>query len=106
VARVYSTLFFAGGISPGDHDVYTVPAGHVAVLRDVALLNASITNALVVIGSFPDNVNWWRLTTGAGVSSCAEWQGRQVYPAGYTMTLDFVGDAAFVRMSGYLLTAP
>lgn len=103
--RVHSTLFFSGEVVPGNHDAYLVPEGFVAVLKDVAALNLSVLGLQVILGSWPDNVNWTRLVVPAGIGESNTWQGGQVFPAGYKMTLDLVGEGV-VRMSGFLLTAP
>lgn len=104
----YSTRFFAGTPAAGDELVYTVPAGYVAVVRDIELLQGyADTQTVYVILSVPGP-----LTVGfAGSSALASleflhWSGRVVANAGdelYVFTND--GEVQ-VTISGYLLSSP
>jgi hypothetical protein len=107
MSRVYSTRFFSDPHFVATPASYVVPAGFVAVLRDVWIyLGNNATPAA------------WQMESGTGaVLWAAEalpfnpqfwfWQGRQVYNAGDTIQVVNTGVAPLdATASGYLLSLP
>jgi hypothetical protein len=106
VARVYSTLFFDLELNPGLTNVYAVPVDRVAVLVDVCCTNVGVLPAELLLVDVTNNTNWRELRMLGFTGASAQWRGRQVYPPGHVMGVDLVGNIAFARGSGYLLTLP
>ena len=102
---IYSTLFGVGNrTTAGLVSVYTVPAGSVAVVRDVALLVLNIGDQI----NFLDFTNTVNIANYRAATSpqTFQWAGHQVFPAGAQIGVNCV-NAGFNswRISGYLLTA-
>lgn len=106
MSRIYSTLFFAAALTPGTTNVYTVPPGHVAVLRDVGAVNISVIAGLVILGDPDNGVSFATLVIAGHAGDSSQYNGHQVFPAGSTISVELVSCQADVRGSGYLLTAP
>jgi hypothetical protein len=107
MAPLFSTLFLSG--SPGSVQPYTVPAGHVAVVRCVtAYNNGGPDKALIAVaaGSPSVNIVWAQLGVypTPSVPAYLSWDIRVVVNAGGTISL---GGNAFVvaTVSGYLLSS-
>jgi hypothetical protein len=99
VARsIYSVQFLNGDYAAGASLEFTVPAGYVAVLRDVSALNRTNTagNGFISV----DNHGGPAFTMPAGGGGT--WTGRVVCNPGDTMTV-VLSQAAAVIASGYLL---
>jgi hypothetical protein len=104
VAALYSTLFAAAVITTtGPHVLFTVPAGYVAVLRDVGFLNTSGVTGPIYLYDSSVSTAWWASPSVANFGS-VEWQGRQVFPAGSEISVQLGNAPWVVRASGYLLS--
>lgn len=104
----YSTRFAAGEGTGSGAVVYTVPAGYVAVIRDIELLSGSGTTDEVVIDATvpgPLNVVIWLHIFGAAFA-WAQWAGRAVLNAGDEISVTAPADGSTYLISGYLLSAP
>lgn len=105
---VYSTRFIqAHGLTSTAS--YTVPAGFIAVVRDVdTWISTPIgLNALFLHGALGQAI--WQTSATIGESQYGSWRGRQVFEPGELVEVEAdVGalDAYDVTVSGYLLTLP
>lgn len=102
---VYSTQFLRA--RGADISVsYTVPAGLVAVVRDISgyiAASSSATEVLVYGGS--ENVIWL-IALGAALDSAFHWNGRQVFVASESFTVvSGAGIDVAAGVSGYLLSS-
>ena len=100
---VYSTRFILEHGATGPHS-YLVPAGFVAIIRDVDVTTQPTggCNILLVV----DLALLWIVELGLEPQfTYQSWRGRQVVPGGGVMTLDTT-DTADYAVSGYLLTSP
>lgn len=83
---------------------YVVPAGFVAVLRDLDVIQVSSgTNGLVIVQD-SGFITWLTLATN-NIWAHVQWTGRQVFTAGQSLDLISSGHTFHMRASGYLLTA-
>jgi hypothetical protein len=101
---VYSTEFFAIAGLSGTH-TYIVPAGFIAILRDVdAYANVTVASReLHLIGDHGQTI-WWQ-SWGTEDQFAAQWHGRQVIePGGIIRAV--TSDLIDVSASGYLLSLP
>lgn len=105
MASVYSTQFFGGALAGDEtHNLYEVPTGYVAVVRDVSLFSQSSGSNGCYAGSDAGYAYFSALDQPQYASP--HWEGRVVMNAGEVMTLGiFSGDWTCV-ISGYLLTSP
>lgn len=109
MSTIYSTRFYGGQIvAAGETDLYTVPAGKVAVVRDISVSNVTTTDAgqlLIYVLLDAGNADLFRV---ASVPShgFVQWQGRQVLNAGETLALYETNTTIRAMVSGYLLSAP
>lgn len=104
--QVYSTLFIAAqGVDVNTG--YVVPAGKLAVVRDVeAVAFGSPTDTAVSVFDAATNST---ITYHLFLNPFEEhhWEGRQVVEPGATITAQTAGSQdVSVRVSGYLLTLP
>jgi hypothetical protein len=105
---VYSTRFaLYEATATGEHDLYAVPSGMIAILRDIDVTLAGAGDFDVYIGGAGLALLHY-LVTAPAVTNIA-WRGRQVFSAGevlYTVpsTLPSGGNVT-IWMSGYLLEA-
>lgn len=111
---VYSTRFI-GLIIPGiGHTGYTVPDGHLAIVRDISghiLSSDTEVNDYVLAfiqdldGNTPIFAQW---EMAAGASGPTQWEGRVVVNTGETIRTDVntPGTVWSVTVSGYLLVLP
>lgn len=100
---IYSTLFFAGFVnSAGNNLSFTVPAGKVAVLRDLSwgvnpgtVLWVKASGRIVVVAA----------NAGAALIS-GQWRGDLVVPAGALIQTAWQtgGNGLDITASGFLLT--
>lgn len=103
---VYSTLFFLGTVGVTQITAYTVPAGYVAVIREIDARDFSgAVNGLYIASNVSGfgTFTWSFLSNVAG-GDAVQWKGRTVLPAASTILLA-AGAASFqAAVSGYLLT--
>jgi hypothetical protein len=110
VARVYSTRFLFGESETGVDVSYTVPAGFVAVLRDVSVSQVgdgagNLTELIVNPPSGDGLVIVFLATNDAGTS--VHYECRVVLEAGDTLLAASEGPTScHVIGSGYLLSLP
>ena len=105
----YSTNLYTGPASAELMTLYTVPAGYVAVVRDVEYFNSSgdTIDDLYVVAEVPGPL----AATFAYVASLAsnagaQWQGRVVVPAAGFLEVGAYGSGLLLIVSGYLLSSP
>ena len=103
---VYSTRFLATAGEPFGSVTYTVPAGLVAVVRDVAMYFVAGSGGYANLGVGDDEVPLIVTLSQAGAEVTAQWSGTQVVPAGEVIAAYSRG-SVFCRcaVSGYLLSA-
>lgn len=102
---VYSTRFIAATMASGLHSAYTVPAGKVAIVRDVDVVSQGSTFP-TTLGLYAPGVSAFLfVVTLASSALWAGWRGRQVFTAGEVLdTYDAYGGSS-IFVSGYLLDA-
>lgn len=109
MASVYSTLFLSGNTT-GGAPVYTVPAGFVAILRDVDVYNNSLVFAELFLEDSEFGNTIWRVDNNAFIPGSSigssQWRGRQVFTEGNGFLFNASSGTWDVRASGYLLTLP
>lgn len=104
MGTVYSTLFGRGVVSDtANHIVYTVPAGSVAVLRDVSLFQYAGAPASINVHTQDGVV--LALAMPASVPALEVSQGRVVLNAGDSMEIQATAGNWTYALSGYLLTS-
>jgi hypothetical protein len=108
MAAVYSVQLARVALVYPSAVVYTVPAGIVAIARDMdGYLGSASAGALLVVKHLPSCVDLIIfVATGAAIQP-VQWQGRQVLSAGDQ--LELVLSASFsgtLNIAGYQLTAP
>lgn len=103
---VYSTLFVAAvGTDLGAG--YVVPGGHLAVVRDVALLFDGTPEDTAAGVYDVTTLTWIAYHLMVDAEEYWHWEGRQIVPAGAEFQLRSAGpNAVSGRVSGYLLTLP
>lgn len=103
---VYSVRFISGNTGAGD-PVYTVPAGFVAVLRDVDVYNNSAVVAELFLEDSQTGQAIARFDSqGPTDTGSQQWRGRQVFDAGGGFLFHATAGTWDVRACGYLLSAP
>lgn len=109
MGTIYSTVFLNGNTGSGA-PVYTVPAGFVAVLRDVDVYNNSFVLAELFLEDSETGVTIKRWDNSALIPDANlgsdEWRGRQVFTEGNGFLFNASSGVWDVRASGYLLTMP
>jgi hypothetical protein len=102
---VYSTLFLAAHDQPAVVPAtYTVPAGKLAVVRDLdAYLGTSLSARQIYALGSAGQV-FWQASLAINESGWRSWRGRQVIPEGQSFYL-FATDVWDLTASGYLLDA-
>ena len=106
MAKLYSTLFFAGIITTATPPaLYTVPPGQIAIVRDVIARLSSGSGDTI---TFYDGTNEVTIlvATPATTAATAEWQGRQVFEEGTIVAAAVTGGTWQLRVCGYLLSMP
>lgn len=102
---VYSTRFIStqgyGGNAP-----YLVPTGKVAVVRDIWVYSGNQVgpSAFYFAGQLGQKL--WAIENPPLTPMFWYWQGRQVFYAGETFTLNVVAGIFDMTCSGYLLDNP
>jgi hypothetical protein len=100
---IYSTRFAGGSIASGANtNVYTVPSGMVAIIREIDLgaQNAPANSVAVNITGVGEVFSVDTITQ----YRTAQWKGRCVVNAGEDISVDAIGGAWSYLISGYLLT--
>lgn len=109
MSSVYSTQIAASRTDgTSSLALYTVPAGYVAVLRDVALTATSTTDlgpVTLYIVTGTQSVTVFGLASLGGRET-HQWTGRQVLNAGDVLRATAGGALTDWLVSGYLLSAP
>ena len=106
MATVFSTRFIAVHDQPvAIPATYLVPAGFVAVVRDVDAYFGSSLSVKTVFARGSAAQIFWQETVGANLAGWRQWEGRQVIYAGETLSL-FADELVDLTASGYLLTLP
>jgi len=107
VASIYSTQFAAVNLTGSLTTLYTVPAGFVAVVRDVSgFMTTTTVGEAIVLSLQLANVNFATFQSDGSTYQDVHWEGRVVMPAGESLQVaDSVAAGALV-VSGYLLAAP
>jgi hypothetical protein len=102
---VYSVRFLQARAYSGVA-TYLVPAGFVAVLRDLdAFQVAGLTVPQIYLVGAAGQTIWWN--SGSLVdSSYSSWRGRQVINEGETFAVNVATETASFAVSGYLLSLP
>jgi hypothetical protein len=106
MAAPFSVLFGHLQAVPAGTTVFTVPTGHVYVLRDVDIYQDQLVGAAVV--RMAEAVaNLFFYSNGMPVTRFAwlQWTGRQVFEAGESLQIFASLPTTVFRLSGYDLTA-
>ena len=104
-APVYSTQFLAlAAPAPGLY-TYTVPAGHIAVVRDVS---GTLYNAAAGLAAYCDasGVIFAVFVSTGQNSPAVDWRGRIVIPPGGLLRAQLLVANVELILSGYLFTSP
>lgn len=104
MAAIYSIRFGVVNTSAGGTTVvYTVPAGYVAILRDVDAYFPSGLGPQLFLqdGSIPLS---FALLAPTAVPGSVQWRGRQVFASGQEIAVNTSATAVRALLSGYLLT--
>lgn len=101
---VYSTRFAAVVIS-GALNLYTVPAGYIAVVRSVDFLATGASPGIFAWGLAAGGI-YFAGATGLTTDNAYHWEGRQVFNAGDTIKAITATITGQLAVSGYLLTTP
>ena len=108
MARVYSTRFVSGQGLEGLHG-YEVPAGFLAVVRDISWYIGLPTSEASLLAGIAQPPVYVALTSGSETDflpTSGQWTGRQVANAGDVIYVNVQGGNADVSISGYLLSLP
>lgn len=112
MANVYSTLFYRNGsLTAGSVIAYTVPAGFVAVVRDIDLFlnqpwDSQLLSGILVSTRFPTTALFGVLSPKARGNQPYHWEGRQVLNPGDELTLNVYDSGWEATISGFLLALP
>lgn len=106
MARIYSVRFFAVHDQPAIAPLtYTVPAGRLAVVRDIDVYCGDPLGGEEFFARGSVSEVFWQASLGLGETGWRNWRGRQVIYEGESW--DIFGTKIFdVAASGYLLTMP
>lgn len=105
---IYSTRFLRQSLATGVAAAYLVPAGFVAVVRAIDVVQAAdnggtAPNGSLLIAEDAGQIAFAVLNTSA-LFSAASWRGRQVIEAGDSLLLVVIGYTSHVSANGYLLS--
>lgn len=105
MAAVYSSRIASGtGLAAGDHVVYTVPTGYTLVIRDISLWQTAATSAIAYVAN-PD-ASAVAVSPSLAQYGVFHWEGRAVFNAGDTVSVDVFAGSWTYSLSGYLLSNP
>lgn len=100
---VYSTRFLQRHGGPSGSDIFVVPAGYVAVIRDLdGWINNVGGGSLTLQGALGQQV-YAQEQVPLSSGNVLMWRGRVVYEAGESITVVCVSAVDYV-LCGYLLT--
>lgn len=100
---VYSTRFGIGAVAVGTPvNIYTVPAGHTAVVRNIDVTPSSAPSGIFFLGVV--GIGFFLALQAGIVNNSVHWEGRAVFNSGEGMEIDsFVSNFNYA-ISGYLLS--
>jgi hypothetical protein len=100
---VYSVSFFRGTHTGGQAIVYTSPAGHTTVIRQITAYNAGgAADAIeVAIGVPGDAVPIWHVNNVSSSSGSVAFAGRVVLPQSDSIYVATGAEPWYVTISGY-----
>jgi hypothetical protein len=107
MARVYSTQFVTLGVAVAPYEYeYSVPAGYLAIIRDVDVFwrPTTLGGALTILNQVTAAI--WYSTNAENTAQWQGWRGRQVIPAAGTFAVNILAGTCDVTVSGYLLSLP
>jgi hypothetical protein len=112
--EVYSTRFVSqGAVSGGPNDAYTVPAGFLAVVKDMRITWGNVIASGVDAWFQTDDLTklWrytWAFTVGTPTNfgGTAAWWGMAAIPEGAILQVQTVAGTVDFAASGYLLQLP
>lgn len=84
---------------------YVVPAGVVAVVRDVDAFRTGILGATVIFHGAVGQAIWGKDYPPGSTDAYSSWRGRQVFLPGETFDVQ-ASNPVDVTVSGYLLSLP
>lgn len=103
-------MFLSGNYSTSHGGTYTVPAGYVAVIREINAFSAGSNEGVAAQGfsiTTQDSVPIWFLWKPVAYRGFQHrWHGHTVVNAGEVITVTMQAENWLIRMSGYLLTLP
>jgi len=103
VSTVYSHRFVAGQYPAGSQAIYTVPAGLVAVIKDIVV---SVTGSgLTTFQLWVPGAPLLQLVSLAP-NAYNHWNGHQVASEGEALQLITSGGPVLLSVSGFLLSLP
>lgn len=103
---VYSTRFLAVAGGADASETYTVPAGFIAVVRDIDVTLSGDASALAQVALESPNLVFAYIPASGTASESWQWQGRQVCNEGETLAAVLSTDTfGSIAVSGYLLTS-
>lgn len=105
ISKVYTTTFIQAHGATEDA-TYPVPAGFVAVVRDVDMYIDALAAGDMFLHGVNGQAIWWQ-SWGINDQVWKQWTGRHAYPAGTSIVVHpslGPNDALDVTVSGYLLT--
>ena len=106
LVNLYSTRFLAAHDQAGsDPVVYVVPAGKLAIVRDVDCYAGTTLLGVTFFARGSAGQVFWSDSSPAAGAGWKQWQGRQVLYAGESLSLEG-DDTCDLAASGYLLDAP
>lgn len=100
---VYSTEFMGQTAAAGVLQEYVVPAGFVAVVRNIEVFAPSGTGTSIYAAGGSSQTFWYQVW-GATDPLWKQWQGRVVVQPGDAFSFVAVGHAVDVSAMGYLLS--
>lgn len=100
---VYSVSFFRGTHTGGQALVYTSPAGHTTVIRQVTAFNAGSTADAVelAIGVPGTAVPFWHVNNVSVTSGSVSFEGRVVLQPNDNIYVATGGQPWYITVSGY-----
>lgn len=104
----YSTNFFAGVLPTSFETLFTVPAGYVAIVRDIEVLNNNADAAdISVYAEVPGPATGAIFgDTDLAGGAWTQWRGRVVVPAAGLIVAMSSVSSCNAAISGYLLSSP
>jgi hypothetical protein len=106
-APVYSIRFYAGPVGEAVQVLYTVPAGSVAIISDIELVNGGSSSGLCyVVLQVPGQPDvYWYHAEALGAGESQQWTGHVVLNAGESLAASANITTVQGVFSGYLLSS-